>query len=297
MKKTCLCATVFLLATRFVFAQHTEPALLRVNYNFIYLYDKVNKKPPVEVDVTLRVGKTNSMFMRSEVGATQKTPLKQNNVSDLNMGSKTKIVGGTPIISVASKESNDEVVYQLPAEEQIIKTRKLGFQDYKIEVAFPKIEWKVEQATRNIGGYNCQKAVGVFGGRTYTAWFAPDLPFRYGPWKLCGLPGLILEAADAENEVVFKFKSVVKNNELDYILIDSYRPIVMKEDAFEKARKNYDKDPIEFSRAQLKSDATVSQINYVDASGRVLTGLAALAAIKEEKKKVITNPMELDKQQ
>ena len=37
-----------------------------------------------------------------------------------------------------------------------------------------------------------------FRGRLYTAWYYPDIPLPIGPWKLQGLPGIILEAYDAE---------------------------------------------------------------------------------------------------
>ena len=52
-------------------------------------------------------------------------------------------------------------------------------------------------------GYTCQKALGEFRGRKYIAWFTSDIPLSDGPWKFCGLPGLILAVQDTEAYFVF----------------------------------------------------------------------------------------------
>jgi GLPGLI family protein len=68
------------------------------------------------------------------------------------------------------------------------------------------IDWKIfPKKTKLIGGFACQKAIGNFRGRTYEAWFAPEIPYPFGPWKLHGLPGLILEARDLKGKVWFEF--------------------------------------------------------------------------------------------
>src|SRR3712207_8163725 len=43
----------------------------------------------------------------------------------------------------------------------------------------------------------------TFRGRTWRVWFALDIPFPDGPWKLCGLPGLILKAEDSKGHFSF----------------------------------------------------------------------------------------------
>ena len=60
--------------------------------------------------------------------------------------------------------------------------------------------WELKKDTKEIGRYECSKAVAKFRGREFTAWYAPELAVPYGPWKLFGLPGLILEASDATKE-------------------------------------------------------------------------------------------------
>ena len=54
--------------------------------------------------------------------------------------------------------------------------------------------WEISDSTKTIIGYECVKAECDWRGRRWTAWFAPEIPVQDGPWKLCGLPGLILEA-------------------------------------------------------------------------------------------------------
>lgn len=61
------------------------------------------------------------------------------------------------------------------------------------------IKWEIQNEFKKINIYNCQKAKGEFRGREYIVWFSPDIPISLGPWKLNGLPGLILEANDSKN--------------------------------------------------------------------------------------------------
>lgn len=58
------------------------------------------------------------------------------------------------------------------------------------------IDWKIKDDYKTLLGYKVQKAVGTFRGRTWTAWFAKDIAYPFGPAKLHGLPGIILEAGD-----------------------------------------------------------------------------------------------------
>lgn len=89
-------------------------------------------------------------------------------------------------------------------------------QPFIITEAFPVLKWKIQKnGGREIGGYECQLATAEFRGRVYEAWFTTALPLDAGPWKLSGLPGLILEAKDREGIIQFVFAGLKLINEDD----------------------------------------------------------------------------------
>lgn len=76
---------------------------------------------------------------------------------------------------------------------------------YKEKIAEPA--WTIADGdTTSLCGYLCQKATTTYAGRTWTVWFAEDLPINAGPWKLSGLPGLIMDAYDTDS--LFRFTCV-----------------------------------------------------------------------------------------
>ncbi|MBO7118687.1 MAG: GLPGLI family protein [Bacteroidaceae bacterium] len=58
----------------------------------------------------------------------------------------------------------------------------------------PKIAWTLTDDTLTIGGYYCQTATCKFRGVAWTVCYTEEIPSSAGPWRLRGLPGLIVEA-------------------------------------------------------------------------------------------------------
>lgn len=69
---------------------------------------------------------------------------------------------------------------------------------FKYSEPIPALQWKIEGKDSVIAGYHCQAATTSLRGRRWRAWFTLDIPVSDGPWKLCGLPGLILRATDEQ---------------------------------------------------------------------------------------------------
>ncbi len=71
-------------------------------------------------------------------------------------------------------------------------------------------KWNVLEEIKNINNHQCRKATTTFKGRNYEVWFTFDYPTKFGPWKLNGLPGLIISAQDKKNEVFFEAVEIQK---------------------------------------------------------------------------------------
>ena len=74
------------------------------------------------------------------------------------------------------------------------------------------MQWSLTGEAEQVGDYQCQKAVTSFGGREWTAWFCPDIPVDGGPYKFCGLPGLILKVEDSEKHFSWTMTGIEKGS-------------------------------------------------------------------------------------
>ena len=79
----------------------------------------------------------------------------------------------------------------------------------KIEGLF---DWQLQDGDSIVCGYPCHKATTTFRGRTWTVWYTLDLPYSDGPWKFCGLPGLVLYAYDSEDKFRFNCIGIEKGD-------------------------------------------------------------------------------------
>lgn len=67
---------------------------------------------------------------------------------------------------------------------------------YLVEDSLPCQQWKILNDLKEVAGHLCMNAewVDTLKEQKIVAWFALDIPHPGGPERLCGLPGLILEA-------------------------------------------------------------------------------------------------------
>ena len=85
-----------------------------------------------------------------------------------------------------------------------------------------EIKWEIADSTKNVLGYECIMASANYHGRDWTAWFTPEIPISEGPWKLTGLPGLILEATESTGQHSF-FANGLETSDQEITPIYPYR--------------------------------------------------------------------------
>lgn len=66
------------------------------------------------------------------------------------------------------------------------------------------IEWKLINEFKIFGNDKCQKAVATKYGRKWIAFFNPNIPLSFGPYKFNRLPGLIVELYDEKKDFHYK---------------------------------------------------------------------------------------------
>ena len=111
-----------------------------------------------------------------------------------------------------------------------------------LEQKIPELDWKITSESRTIDQYQCYKATYSFDymsrGKTVTrviiAWFAPSLPYSFGPKQYYGLPGLILELTD-RNITFLASKIKLLDNEIEIKIPIGNR---ISKEQFEKALLN-----------------------------------------------------------
>lgn len=175
----------------------------------------------------VQYGEIQSMGMGAPVGADYNAILVFSKDKSLYITRQDSLEGGHQykINSYSNGENSfmqtyvtNEIGFRYYYDKKVdsLYSRDIGFRLVKEEI--PDLRWVLHNETKTIGKYICNKATTDFRGRKYTAWYTTEIPLPFGPWKLHGLPGLILEAYDTNKEVFWYFKALEYPSERGYLL-------------------------------------------------------------------------------
>jgi GLPGLI family protein len=85
---------------------------------------------------------------------------------------------------------------------------------YFVSDSLYPMRWEISAEEKKIDSLTCIKAECVFRGRRYIAWFTPDIPLPYGPWKIGGLPGLVVDLHDKDENLMIRLTGIRKSSEI-----------------------------------------------------------------------------------
>nr|WP_297307428.1 GLPGLI family protein [uncultured Flavobacterium sp.] len=107
-------------------------------------------------------------------------------------------------------ESVSYDIYTNLDSKKILINDYIGEKNYIIEENLYPFTWEITSETKKISNYNCIKAKTKFRGRQYEIWFTEEIPTQLGPWKMNGLPGLILELYDKDRLIIIRATKINK---------------------------------------------------------------------------------------
>ena len=136
-------------------------------------------------------------------------------------------------------------------ENKILYYDKVGLEKYYYEEILPDWNWEIGDSTKTILGYECSVATTDFHGRRWTVWFTTDIPLGVGPWKLGGLPGLILEAVADDGQYRFVADGMQETNSImvPVYLADDYEKT--ERTSLLKAKRSFNDNPLGKINAQF----------------------------------------------
>lgn len=244
-------------------------ALFKVVYEFTHVDDSTQRDRPRQEEMNLYINTNASLYRRfTEEDSEFHRHMQgggQRETYDLNL-----ILDRTASL------------YHSVENQVMVNTERIGPQMYQIRESLQPIAWEIEDEQKQIGEFTAQSARGHFAGRDYQVWFVADIPLPFGPWKLQGLPGLILEARDSKNDVIFTFKSLeqMKGPAVNLTFPDGIKQMTGAE--YEKTYNAFMDNPQAFYKAIAGPGMRV-------VSG---TGGGAVGS-RPAQEKVYNNPMEL----
>lgn len=202
---------------------------------------------------------------------------------------KKMMSSGNGNISINRRSNNQSVTYNVEKtypDFKIYLHERISMDSYKI-LEEEKPVWMIGSETQQIGTYKAQKATTDFGGRSWIAWFTTELPFQDGPYKLYGLPGLIVKLEDLTNSHLITLvanKKIENPAKTDDLMVRNLMPgmnakeLEITEKQFRKLYQDYLTDPSKNMRQML---------NNSDPSRKVVVKM------KSEDGKEISDPNEM----
>lgn len=230
---------------------------IKVQYEMTYLQDTVSEDAkPGQETLMLEIGKEYSkcysynFYVRDSLL-----------IADAQAGASKETM-----LQHAAAIGDSQISYQIfkhyPAG-KVTTLDRLATTNFLCEEKEEMPEWTVLPDTATLLSYPCQKATCRFKGRNYTAWYTMEIPISEGPWKLYGLPGLIIKAEDDKKHYTFSCTGIEQCKTPKPILINLKGREKVSRPNLNKMYERMAKDPMSF----IASTAPNVKVSVTDEHG------------------------------
>jgi len=266
-----------------------DTAILQVTYKVYSIIDSLAPERVTEDNMVLQIGKnrTSKFFTDTHVrDSIMRAAMERQMAAGGNVQMQRMQTQGGPIGS-----GDQTIVFKNFPSGRITVTDRVMMDAYSYTESLNEISWQILPDTDTILSYTCQKAVTTFRGRDYEAWFSFDIPVNEGPWKFCGLPGLILKISDNRQHYLYECVSMEQIPGLIEYADSDYLKTNRKDLA--KIKRKFYEDPVgamEGMRASAPAGANIMMVAR-NADG---TTTSDVSEIRNAMRNRAYNPIELD---
>ncbi|WBV57537.1 GLPGLI family protein [Chryseobacterium daecheongense] len=198
MKKILSIVSIFLFGI--VLSQNKKFKVFKSHTQIIYNVDfKADSTLSTKSDdmLTLYIGDNESIFQND----------KKYKIDSIIDSQPFFQMSSRPMFKVSHVIKKD---YQ---QSDLIYSDKIENINFGYKEKSPAMQWKLIDEKKNVLTYECYKAEATFRGRKFIAWYTKDIPIADGPYKFAGLPGLILEVYDDQENFHYKLLAITKKSQ------------------------------------------------------------------------------------
>lgn len=223
MRKVLLALLLVITITN-LYAQRANN-VYRAVYQYEYIKDSINSRTVQDI-IHLELSHNKSFCYSKytwELDSLMATPNGEKLFEELLTASLRR---DGPLAGTYPHKRSTFMISKDRENKKIVVNDCLNDEFYEYTDPIEELVWSISDTTRIINGRSVIKAETIYHGRTWEVWFCPELPWSDGPWKFCGLPGLIVEAMDKDKLFVFRLISIlpcdspVKNWSYDVVHIE-----------------------------------------------------------------------------
>lgn len=251
-------AQIFVVDTGSIFNQDSiDTQRIKVQYEMTYLQDTVSEDAkPGQETLMLEIGRQYSKCYSYNSYVSDSLL-----IADAQAGASKETM-----LQHATAIGNSRISYQIfkhyPAG-KVTTLDRLATTNFLCEEKEEMPEWTLLPDTATILSYSCQKATCHFKGRNYTAWYTMEIPVSEGPWKLFGLPGLIIKAEDDKKHYTFNCTGIEQCKTPKPILINLKGREKVSRQNLNRMYERMAKDPMSF----IASTAPNVKVSVTDKHG------------------------------